>query len=254
LASKSLAPGTILITATEAGTGAAAVFRLTAAKGTATKVSSGGDFTTPIGIAVDGKGAIVVADADAFGGQGGVIRIDPETGEQKMLSTAQEPAGSPALREIGIALEANGSIIVVEQSLGGGMHQANGRVTRINPKTGARKVVCTGGVFASPAGVAIEADGNILVADTAAFGGSGGVVRIDPKKGKQTKVSSAGVFVSPIAVAVEADGTILVADADAFATKGGVIRVDPSTGAQKKLASGGKFTGPRGAAVVFAPT
>jgi DNA-binding beta-propeller fold protein YncE len=220
---------------------------MTAARGAATKVSSGGDLATPIGIAAESNRSIVVADADAFGGKGGVIRIDavtgkqtalssaglfsnpfalvvestgailvadphaagaggvirvdPKTGEQSMLSSGQEQGATPPLREIGIALEANGSIIVVEQSLAGGA-QGNGRVSRINAKTGARKVLSSGGEFSSPAGVVVDGKGSILVVDTDAFGGSGGVIRINPRSGKQTKVSSGSGFTGPRGVAV----------------------------------------------------
>jgi hypothetical protein len=50
--------------------------------------------------------------------------------------------------------------------------------------------------------VAIEANGQILVADPTAFGGGGGVIRIDPETGSQTIVSSGGSFVDPIGIAV----------------------------------------------------
>jgi sugar lactone lactonase YvrE len=207
-------------------------------------------FSNPFDLAVEAAGTIVVADPHAQG-TGGVIRVDPSTGKQKMLSSGKETGSAAQLREIGIALEADGSIIIVEQSLaGGGM--GNGRITRINPKSGKRSVVSEGGVFSSPAGVAIEATGGIVVADTAAFGGSGGVIRIDPTNGQQTQVAAGGSFVTPIAIVVDAKGQILVADTDAFAGKGGVIRVNPQTGAQKTVSQGGTFGGPRGITIVAA--
>ena len=132
MASKSLTPGTIVITATEAGTGPA-VFRLTAAKGAATKVSAGGTFATPIGIAVDGKGAILVADADAFGGQGGVIRVDPGTGAQTTVSS-----GGLFSNPFDVTVEANGSILVADPHANG-----TGGVVRVNPDTGEQKMLST---------------------------------------------------------------------------------------------------------------
>ncbi len=188
MASKPTA-GTILVSAAETSSQAAAVFRMTPKKGTATKIFAGGDLVTPVGITIDAKGGIVVADADAFGGKGGVIRVDPltgkatkvssgelfsnpfdvavekdgsilvadphasgtggvirvdpKTGQQTMFSSGQESGSAPALREVGLALEADGAILVVEQGLSGGS-MGTGRLTRIDPVTGKRKVVAHG--------------------------------------------------------------------------------------------------------------
>jgi DNA-binding beta-propeller fold protein YncE len=102
-------------------------------------------------------------------------------------------------------------------------------------------------LFVDPRGLAVEADGNILIADPDAFDGGGGVIRVNPETGTQTKVSSGNMFVAPLGVAVEADGNILVVDSEAFSGNGGVIRVNPQTGTQTKVSSGG---GPAGVAVV----
>jgi len=51
-------------------------------------VSSGGVFLTPWGIKWSMLGQLYVADADAFGGLGGVIEIDPSTGAQMPISAA----------------------------------------------------------------------------------------------------------------------------------------------------------------------
>jgi glucose/arabinose dehydrogenase len=212
-----------------------------------TTVASRDLFSNPFDIAVDAKGSMLVVDPHASGA-GGVIRVNPETGTQAMLSSGQEAAGTPSFREVGIALEAKGGILIVEQSLAGG--QGGGRVTRINAKSGARKAVSSGGSFVSLVGVAVDAKGSILVTDANAFGGSGGVIRVHPKTGVQTKVSSGGFFVSPMGIVVDADGGILVADSDAFAGKGGIIRVHPTTGEQTKVSSGKKFGGHRILAVV----
>ena len=110
-----------------------------------------------------------------------------------MVSSGQETGSATALREVGIALETDGAILVVEQSLVGGQ-PGNGRVTRLDPTSGDRTVVSEGGEFSSPAGVVVEANGGILVADTDALGGSGGVIRVDPTTGAQTAVSSGGTF------------------------------------------------------------
>jgi hypothetical protein len=123
-------------------------------------------------------------------------------------------------------------------------------VIRVDRATGAQTAVSLGGSLVDPSGIALEADGDILVADPEAFADfSGGVIRVDPATGAQTTVSSSGSFANPFAVAVEANGGILVADPSAFGDSGAVIRVDPASGAQTTVSRGSSFVGPVGVAV-----
>jgi sugar lactone lactonase YvrE len=139
-----------------------------------------------------------------------------------------------------------GDILVADQEAFG----SRGGVIQVDPATGAQTTVASGGSFANPARVALEAGGDILVTDADAFAfGTGGVIRVDPATGAQTTVSSGGSFADPVAVALEADGDILVADPNAFGGPGGVIRVDPATGAQTTVSSGGSFARPVGVAL-----
>jgi hypothetical protein len=76
-------------------------------------------------------------------------------------------------------------------------------VIRVDPATGAQTTVSSGGSFDAPSGIALEADGDILVADVQAFADFlGGVIRVDPATGAQTTVSSGGSFLNPFGVAV----------------------------------------------------
>jgi sugar lactone lactonase YvrE len=153
----------------------------------------------------------------------------------------------PAADAAAIALSP-GDILVADQLAVGG----SGGVIRVDPASGAQTTVSSGGSFVHPSGVALEADGDILVADYSAFGGDdgpGGVIRVDPASGAQTTVSSGGSFATPFGVALEADGDILVVDQDAFGGSGGVIRVDPASGAQTPVSSGGSFQNPSGVAL-----
>ncbi|MGI8808015.1 MAG: hypothetical protein ACR2KK_09285 [Acidimicrobiales bacterium] len=95
------------------GAVAGRVVRIHRVSGARTAGSSGGAFVSPIGIAVEAGGTIVVADANAFGTpddlvkDGGVIRVDSVTGTQTKVSSG---GGFVSLR--GIAVEAGGGILV----------------------------------------------------------------------------------------------------------------------------------------------
>jgi hypothetical protein len=176
-------------------------------------------------------GDILVVDSS------GTIRLDRSTGAQAKIS-----AGSS-----GVAVEADGNILVVDQSSNG-----DARLIRVDRLTGARAVVSSGNMFTGPTGVAVEADGNVLVLNNSAFDGGGAVVRVDRITGEQTLLSSGQLLPfpsSPTGLAVKADGSILVVDPEAFDFAGGVIRVDPVTGEQSPVSSGGMFAAPVGVAV-----
>jgi hypothetical protein len=94
-----------------------------------------------------------------------------------------------------------GDILVADTGAFAGFQ---GGVIRVDPASGAQTTVSSGGSFFDPSGVALEADGDILVADQNAFAGPGGVIRVDPASGAQTTVSSGGSFLHPTGVAVVA--------------------------------------------------
>ncbi len=62
-------------------------------------------------------------------------------------------------------------------------------VIHVNPINGAQTPVSTGGLFANPIGLAIEASGNILVSDQTTLI-NGAVIRVTPVGGAQTPVST----------------------------------------------------------------
>jgi sugar lactone lactonase YvrE len=124
-----------------------------------------------------------------------VIRVDPDTGTQTVLST-----GGAFSNPFAIALEADGDILVLDNLAA----NFDGAVIRVDAETGDQTVVSTGGFFNDPGGIAVAADGDILVADYNAFGfggplGSkpGGVIRIDPDTGEQTVLSSEDPSTTP---------------------------------------------------------
>jgi sugar lactone lactonase YvrE len=93
-----------------------------------------------------------------------------------------------------------------------------GEVMQIDPATGERTTLCSGSAFSSAMGVAVEADGSVLVAAQRAL------VRVDPATGNQTVVASGDSLAGPRGMALEAGGTVLVVAHRAL------LRIDPATG------------------------
>jgi len=212
------ADGDILVADASALGGTGGVIRVDPTSGARTAVSANGapaggpDFDDPFGVAREADGDILVADRFAFGGTGGVIRVDPASGARTAVSANGAPAGGPDFAiPVGVALEADGDILVADVDAFGG----TGGVIRVDPASGTRTTLSANGApaggpdFAAPLGVAVEADGDILVADSDALGGTGGVIRVDPASGARTAVSANGAppggpdFADPLGVAVE---------------------------------------------------
>jgi streptogramin lyase len=158
-------------------------------------------------------GDIVVADPEAFGGGGGLIRVDAGTGVQTALSS-----GGQLSDPVAVAREASGSLVVAD---------ASGVVVRVDPLDGSQTLVSTGGNLVQPVGIAVEADGTLLVADA----GVDGLIRIDPGDGTQTLFSN-GMGLAPAGIGLDASGTIYVTDD--FNDR--VVEVDPVTGSQTVVA------------------
>jgi streptogramin lyase len=168
-----------------------------------------------------------------------VMRVHPTNGVRTLVSDDATPQVAPFFSvPFRLALEADGDILVVDRDTG---FDSAGRVIRVDPLTGVRTLVSANG---SPAGgpelvepfaIALEADGQILVADRDTVPG-GAVIRVDPATGARSMVS--GGFVAPAGLALEADGDILVVDTYAGSVPGGaVFRVDPVTGARTLVSS-----------------
>ncbi len=109
---------------------------------------------------------------------------------------------------------------------------------------GAASVVTSGGVLGNVYGVAVTANGDLILPD--AYYSQ--VVRVNAQTGAQTVLASGGHLNTPDGVALAADGTIYVADSGFHGT-GAIIRIDPTTGAQTVVTSGGLLVSPDDLAV-----
>lgn len=180
-------------------------------------------------------GDVVLVDADSFGGLGGVIKVDPISGAQTKISQGGSFSHSP----VALAFDSDGTIWAINRG-------GNPGLVRVDPISGAQTPISTGGLFVKPNGIAVEADGNVLVSDFDGFGGTGKIIRVDPATGGQTVVASGGSLVDPTGMVLDANGDILVADFGEPGGTGKIVKVNPSTGAQTVVSSGGVFIDPFG--------
>ncbi len=180
-------------------------------------------FLFPAGVVVDASGNIIVADTD-----NNLIRnISPESVVTTIAGSGDEGFGDGASatakfdRPEGVAINASGDIIVADaenhrirrispegmvSTIAGGSEQGSVNATGINAR------------FNRPSDVAINASGDIIVADR----GNHRIRRIDSDNAVTTIAGSSAGFVnatgsnaqfnSPRGVAVEANGNIIVAD------------------------------------------
>jgi hypothetical protein len=158
---------------------------------------SDGLLDKPYGLALEADGDIVTANA-VFDGWGRVVRTDPDTGAQATVSS-----GGHFRDPMGIAVEADGDILVVDMTafMAPGWLEGPGGVIRVDPDTGSWNEPPEDTTVCAPVGLALEADGDILVSERGTLGGTGAVIRVDPQTGAQTEVSTRGSFVTPFAIA-----------------------------------------------------
>ena len=99
------------------------------------------------------------------------------------------------LDPFGVAVEASGTLVVIDVNAG---TSARGALFRVDPVSGARTLVSDFGAGANqgfdPFDVAVEANGTLLVVDvTAGAGTLGALFRLDPITGARTLLSDFGV-------------------------------------------------------------
>jgi len=101
----------------------------------------------------------------------------------------------------------------------------SGGLIRVDPITGEQTFVSFGGLFVDPEDVALDADGNFIVADDEARGGNGAIIRVDPLTGDQTEISSGGLFVRPQNLIFDAENNRIIVTDDG---RNIIIAVDPA--------------------------
>ena len=234
------------------------VIRVDPLTGRQTRVSSGGLFFDPAGIAVSPSGGVYVVDNLAPNNDGGVIRVDPRTGAQTMISTNGK-GGNLFDLPFGIAIDRDGSLVVANRVSPNDLAQCllRGRVIRVDPSDGDQTLISESGnpldlfddLLSLPLGVAVDRAGRILTANECS---GAGIVEVNPLSGAQSALPpiGAGVLVTPERIAFDPAGDLLVSDFSLGDGDGGIVKVRRATGAQTLLRAGGLFNHPLGIAAV----
>lgn len=174
-----------------------------------TNPALGPPFTDPRGVAVAANGDLFVTARSA--GTRGVLRIDPATGAHSLVANTLTAGGGAEGSPYGIAVAASGDLIVTDPYAGG---PDNGpTIFRINATTGARSIISDNAnpagdpKFYFPQGIAITADGALIVVDEGMFTGNGSVDRVDPITGARSWISTAADtdLSNPEWIAIERD-------------------------------------------------
>ncbi len=207
-------------------------------------------FADPFVLTIDAAGDILVANTYNMGGScsggcGGVIRVDPATGAETVLSSnamAINASSQYFNQPTGITIAPDGEILVADWGGTDGL----GRVIGVDPTTGKEMLISSNAMpvnassqyFDYAQGITTDAAGDIFVSDPMAFGTGGGIIEVNPTTGKETELSandmavnaSSQYFHSPSQITALPDGHLLVADWCETTACGAVVDVDPTTG------------------------
>jgi streptogramin lyase len=181
---------------------------------------------SPISLPALKPGDIIYADSGNAVVGGFIIKVDPVSGEQTVLSY-----GGNLVNPFGIAISDQGQLVVSDSS-------SCCRLILVDPATGRQSVVEDGSrqILGAPLGLAMSPDGGVLVANAQTL------AHWDPATGAMSTISSNGMFVAPLSVAPGMRGDACVIN-QAFPAE--ILRVDLTTGAQVLLTRGGFLNRPQ---------
>lgn len=174
---------------TGVGNSPAAIVRVDPVTGNQTLVSQGGQLNQPSGLVFDKGGNLIVACRVTS-----ILRVNPVTGAQNFIASVNSASG--------VAVEPDGHIIFVDASF-----NIKGGLFRLDPLTGSSSLISAAGFFEDPLSVAIDPQGNFVVADSA----TNRVIRVKASDGMQTILADGLSF---------ANGIVILSHAEANAMNG----------------------------------
>lgn len=194
------------------------IVRIDPSTGRKITVTTGDKLKLPGSLTFATNDDLIVVDDNA-----GLLRIDPISGQQRyLLECPGYTCDAPAR----IATAPDGQLFGV----GSVSSAVSDRVVLIDPVTGARTVISSGGLLTRPLDLAIVKSGDIYVLT------ANSVVRLryngTTHAWDQSLVSTGGLFRTPVGIAAAGNGYLYVAD-----LTGRVLQVDPASGAQKTIVS-----------------
>jgi DNA-binding beta-propeller fold protein YncE len=205
-----LAPNGLIYVVENVGTlGTPSVVSVNPATGAQTLVTEGGQLCYPFGIAVHPDGSLLVTNYGDFNDGttiincpydfGAIVRIDPGTKEQSILSRNATEWGNLFRNPLGIAVEPGGRILVVNQNGGTALvsvDRATGLQAAQTPNTASDRIVLPQRLGLTPAG-------DVVLSDYTLDDLEGGLVSVDLPDGSQSILrQSSQLFNNPLGVAV----------------------------------------------------
>ncbi len=111
-------------------------------------------------IGLDSSGAVIAIDPGslAFGLQPKILRIDPDTGEVRILAS-----GPPFRTPVNLAVAEDGSILIADSNADPkGLGITTGAIFKLDPETGSLTTLATGGLVTGPFGLALGKAGEVM--------------------------------------------------------------------------------------------
>jgi hypothetical protein len=169
-------------------------------------------------------GDIVYADSGNAVDGGFVVKVDPTTGLETVISS-----GGYLQMPFAPLVDANGKIVVSD----------SGRLIRIDPDSGMQNILVDNsqGSLGLPYGISLNGSGQILAANLQS------IVQVDPLTQQIRTVSTGGSFRYPLGVTMAANGELFVLN---MAFPAQIVRVNPQNGGQKVVSQGGFLNHPQG--------
>jgi len=207
--------------------GSGNVYEETLSGGSYTQTTIGSGFVSPSGVALDGAGNVYVAD---FGSPlsstpiPGTLYKETLSGGTYVQSAIDSGLGYPQ----DVTVDGSGNLYVTALDSSTSSSSVSGSVYMETPSGAGytESTVATG--LVTPFGIAVDASGNLYVADDVDFNGSGGIVyKETPSSGSYVQSILISDFASPEFVVLDGSGNLYATDINlAFTNSSYLHKVD----------------------------